>query len=85
MYDFEVKMKVKSLFEITGSKAVQKTDPRDGAYMSESEVKERCTSFNEVVQWIRKNRDVIIKQVVKIEDVTTTAQNQARDTGGYKD
>ena len=85
MYDFNVTVKADFLYEIIGSKSVQKHDQRDGAYMSTAEVKVRCTSWEEVIKYIRTNRDVTIKQVVEMKDMTSAAQNQARDTGGYKD
>lgn len=85
MYDFNVTVTAKQLYEIIGSKQVQKHDQRDGAYMSTTEVKARCTDWAEVIEWIRKNPDVTIKQVVEMKDMTTAAQNQARNTSGYKD
>ncbi len=85
MYDFNVTVKADFLYEIIGSKTITKHDQRDGAYMSTSEVKVRCTNWEEVIKYIRTNRDVTIKQVVEMKDMTTSAQNQARDTGGYKD
>lgn len=85
MYDFNVTVKADFLYEIIGTKQVQKTDQRDGAYMSTSEVKVRCVNWEEVIKWIRANRDVTIKQVVEMKDMTVAAQNQARDMVGYKD
>ena len=85
MYDFNVTVKTDFLYEIIGTKQVQKHDQRDGAYMSTNEVKVRCTNWEEVIKWIRANRDVMIKQVVEMKDMTAVAQNQSRDMGGYKD
>lgn len=85
MYDFNVTVKADFLYEILGTKQVQKTDQRDGAaYMSTSEVKVRCTKWEEVIKYIRTNSDVTIKQVVEMKDMTAAAQNQAR-SGEYKD
>lgn len=85
MYDFNVTVKADFLYEIIGTKQVQKSDQREGAYMSTAEVKVRCINWEEVIKYIRTNRDVTIKQVVEMKDMTASAQSQARDTGGYKD
>ena len=85
MYDFNVTVKADTLYEIIGTKSVTKHDQRDGAYMATTEVKSRFTNWEEVIKWIRANSDVTIKQVVEMKDMTTTAQTQARASGGYKD
>lgn len=84
MYDFNVTVKADFLYEIIGTKQVQKSDQREGAYMSTAEVKVRCINWEEVIKYIRTNSDVTIKQVVEMKDMTAEAQNQAR-SGGYKD
>lgn len=81
MYDFNITVKADFVYEIIGTKP----DHRDGVYTSTTEVKVRCTSWDEVIKYIRANRDVTIKQVVEIKDMTIAAQNQSRESGGYKD
>jgi hypothetical protein len=97
MYDFNVTVKADFLYEIIGAKQVRHhTDhdgakqvrhhtDYDGALMSTSEVKVRCVNWEEVIKWIRANRDVTIKQVVEMKDMTVAAQNQSRDNVGYND
>lgn len=85
MYDFNVTVKVEFLYEIIGTKQVQKSDQREGAYMSTAEVRARCTNWEEVIKYIRTNRDVTIKQVVEMKDMTAPAMNQSRESSGYKD
>lgn len=85
MYDFNVTVKVEFLYEILGTKQVQKHDQRDGAYMSTAEVKVRCANWEEVIKYIRANRDVTIKQVVEMKDMTEIAKNHSRESSGYKD
>lgn len=85
MYDFNVTVKADCLYEIIGSKTVQKHDQRDGAYESTAEVKMRCTDWEQVVKYIRDNPSVTIKQVVEMKDMTNIAKNHARETSGYKD
>jgi hypothetical protein len=82
MYDFNVTMKVTSLYEVIGTKTVTKHDQREGAYESNVEVNGRGTSLDEVAQWIRENPDVEVKQVVELKDVTAIAKNKARGIGG---
>jgi len=84
MYDFNVTVKADLVYEIIGTKPEQKHD-RDGPYKAPVDVKVRCTNWEEVIKWIRANRNVTIKQVVEMKDMTTAAQNQSRDMGGYKD
>lgn len=85
MYDFNVTVKADFLYEIIGAKQVRHHTDYDGALMSTSEVKVRCVNWEEVIKWIRANRDVTIKQVVEMKDMTATAQYQARDNVGYND
>lgn len=85
MYDFNVTVKADFLYEIIGTKHVHHHADYDGAHMSTSEVKVRCTNWEEVIKWIRTNRDVTIKQVVEMKDMTADAQNQGRGMVGYKD
>lgn len=85
MYDFSVTVTAKQLYEVLGSKVVTEHDLRDGTYNTTIEVKARCTDFAEVVQYIRDNPDVTIKQVVEMKDMTEIAKTHARGSGGYKD
>lgn len=85
MYDFNVTVRAVQLYEIVGSRSAQKHDQYEGTRVSNTEVKVRCTSWDEVIKYIRSNKDVTIKQVVEMKDMTLPAQNQARDNGGYKD
>lgn len=84
MYDFNVTVKADFLYEVIGSKVVQKYDQHDGSYKTNVEVKVRFTNWAEVVKYIRTNSDVTVEQVVEMKDMTAVAQNQARMTD-YKD
>lgn len=84
MYDFNVTVKADFLYEIIGSKNISHHGNIDDGWVAK-EVKVRCPNWAEVIKWIHANRDVTIKQVVEMKDMTAAAQNQSRDMGGYKD
>lgn len=85
MYDFNVTVKASFLYELIGHEEVQKHSQRDGVYRENDQVKMRFAYWNDVLKYIRENPKVTVIQVVEMKDMTAAAQNQARDTGGYKD
>ena len=69
MYDFEVKVKVKSMFEVTYQTTINDFDQREGSYTHKVTKSERFNDWNDVHMFAHK-KDVEVLQVVEVHDLT---------------
>lgn len=69
MYDFEIKVKVKALFEVTYQTTINDFDQREGSYTRKVTKSERFNDWNDVYVFGHK-KDIEIIQVVEVHDLT---------------
>lgn len=75
MYDFEVKVKVRSMFEVTYQTSTNDFDQRQGSYTHKVTKSERFSDWNDVHIFAQKYPDVEILQVVEVHDLTQKLKN----------
>ena len=78
MYDFEVKVKVTFLYELTYEQVVRETDQRDGAYERRVEKTERFSDWQKLrdFAYSLRTRGLKIIQVAEIKDMTNALHNE---------
>ena len=74
MYDFEVKVKVRSLFEVTYQTTINDFDLREGSYTRKVTKSERFNDWNDVHIFAHK-KDIEVLQVVEVHDLTQKLKN----------
>lgn len=77
MYDFEVKVKVPLLYEITYEVVVREND-RDGTYDRTVTKTERFTDWEKLRSFAYDLKTKKILQVVEVKDMTNVLQNEMR-------
>ncbi len=77
MYDFEVKVKVPFLYEITYEDVVKEND-RDGVYDRKVVKTERFTDWDKLRSFAYNLKTKTILQVVEVKDMTNVLQNEMR-------
>jgi hypothetical protein len=81
MYDFNVKVKVQALFEITYEDVVMESDQREGAYVRKVVKSERFGDFDDLRSFAYGLKAKKILQVVEVRDLTSRLQNEMRTQG----
>ena len=78
MYDFEVKIKVAAVYEITYEGVVVETDQREGAYERKVVKTERFADWDELRACAYKlaRHGYKILQVVEVKDATNRLKNE---------
>ena len=75
MYNFEVKVKVKSMFDVTYQIVINDFDHGEGSYTSKVTKTEQFADWNDVHIFAQKYPDVEILQVVEVHDLTQKLKN----------
>lgn len=79
MYDFEVKVKAKQIYELTYEDEVTEYDQRDsGSYKRKVTKSERFTDWGSLKMFAFNIDNRKIKQVVEIKDMTDALINDLR-------
>ena len=83
MYDFEVKVKVAHLYEITYEEIVRETDQRDGTYNRRVEKTERFSEWDKLrtFAYTLKPKNMKILQVTEVTDMTNVLYNEMSTQG----
>jgi hypothetical protein len=81
MYDFEVKVKVSALYEITYEDVVVETDQREGAYERRVVKTERFAEYDGVRSFAYGLKSKKILQVVEVRDLTNRLHNDMTTQG----
>lgn len=81
MYNFELKVKVRSFYEVTYTTKEQDFDQRDGAYERTVTKTERFVEWSDLRTFCSKLDDNDIKQIVEVTDKTTAFMNERRHQG----
>lgn len=83
MYDFEVKVKVPFLYELTYEQVVRETNQRDGTYERKVEKTERFSDWQKLRSFAYdlRTRGLKIIQVAEIKDMTNALINEMSTQG----
>jgi hypothetical protein len=81
MYDFEVKVKVLFLYEITYEEIVKEFDQRGEAYDRKVMKTERFTEWSKLRSFAYELKNKKILQVTEIKDVTSALRNDMTTQG----
>lgn len=83
MYDFEVKVKVPFLYELTYEQVVRETNQRDGTYERKVEKTERFSDWQKLRSFAYdlRTRGLQIIQVAEIKDMTNALINEMSTQG----
>jgi hypothetical protein len=81
MYNFEVKVKVLFLYEITYEEIVKEFDQREGAYDRKVVKTERFTEWSKLRSFAYELKNKKILQVTEIKDVTSALRNDMTTQG----
>jgi hypothetical protein len=81
MYNFEVKVKVLFLYEITYEEIVKEFDQREGAYERKVIKTERFIEWSELRSFAYELKNKKILQVTEIKDVTSALRNDMTTQG----
>lgn len=83
MYDFEVKVKVPFLYELTYEQVVRETNQRDGIYERKVEKTERFSDWQKLRSFAYdlRTRGLKIIQVAEIKDMTNALINEMSTQG----
>lgn len=76
MYDFEMKVKVSYLYEMTYEVIMREYDQRDGAYDKKTIKTERFQNWGQLQTKALEIGANCIKQVVEIKDMTNSLINE---------
>ena len=75
MYDFEMKVAVQFLYEITYEDTITETDQRDGAFERKVAKTERFTEWAKLRDFAYSLKGKKIFQVLEVKDMTRTLHN----------
>ena len=82
MYDFEVKVKVLFLYEITYEEIIRESDQREGPYERKVIKTERFTEWSKLRSFAYELKNYWkILQVTEIKDVTSALRNDMTTQG----
>ena len=81
MYDFEVKVKVLFLYEITYEEIIRESDQREGPYERKVIKTERFTEWSKLRSFAYELKNKKILQVTEIKDVTSALRNDMTTQG----
>ena len=81
MYDFNVKVKVQTLFEITYEDVVMESDQREGAYERKVIKTERFAEWDKLRTFAYDLQKKKILQVVEVADRTNRLHNEMTTQG----
>lgn len=80
MYDFEVKMKVSCLYEITYEELVMESDQRE-SYQRKVQKTERFAEWDQLRSFAYELKGKKILQVVEVQDMTRALHNDMTTQG----